>query len=144
MQRTKAYTKASHVGAWKIKDMVMISERPAEVADRAVPGHWEGDLIFGKKMTAIATLVKRHSRYVMLCKLPNGYGAEAVRIALAKRILTLPENLRRSLTWDKGKEMAEHVRFSVDTRAVDSATLRALVSAHRREHQRPAAPIPAK
>jgi len=115
MRRAKAYSKASHVGAGKIKDMVMISERPAEVADRAVPGHWEGDLIFGKKMTSIATLVERHSRYVMLCKLPNGYGAEAVRIALAKRILTLPANLRRSLTWDQGKEMAEHVRFSVDT-----------------------------
>jgi IS30 family transposase len=115
MRRAKAYSKASHVGAGKLKDMVMISERPPEVADRAVPGHWEGDLIFGKKMTAIATLVERHSRYVMLCKLPNGYGAEAVRIALAKRILTLPANLRRSLTWDQGKEMAEHVRFSVDT-----------------------------
>ena len=115
MRRAKAYSKASHVGAGKLKNMVMISERPAEVADRAVPGHWEGDLIFGKKMTAIATLVERRSRYVMLCKLPNGYGAEAVRIALAKRILTLPANLRRSLTWDQGKEMAEHVRFSVET-----------------------------
>ena len=80
-----------------------------------MPGHWEGDLIFGKKMTAIATLVERQSRYVMLCKLPNGHGAEAVRIALAKRILTLPATLRRSLTWDQGKEMAEHVRFSVET-----------------------------
>ena len=115
MRRAKAYVKASHVGQGRLKDMVMISERPAEVADRAVPGHWEGDLIFGKKMTAIATLVERHSRYVMLCKLPNGHGAEAVRIALAKRILTLPANLRRSLTWDQGKEMAEHVRFSVET-----------------------------
>ena len=115
MRRAKAYSKANHVGAGKLKDMVMISERPAEVADRAVPGHWEGDLIFGKKMTAIATLVERQSRYVMLCKLPNGHGAEAVRIALAKRILTLPANLRRSLTWDQGKEMAEHVRFSVET-----------------------------
>jgi len=95
--------------------MVMISECPAEVADRAVPGHWEGDLIFGEKMTAIATLVERHSRYVMLCKLPHGHEAETVRIALAKRILTLPANLRCSLTWDQGKEMAEHVRFSVDT-----------------------------
>ncbi len=115
MRRAKAYTKASHIGAGKLKDMVVISERPPEVADRAVPGHWEGDLIFGKKMTAIATLVERRSRYVMLCKLPNGHGAEAVRIALAKRILTLPATLRRSLTWDQGKEMAEHVRFSVET-----------------------------
>ena len=80
-----------------------------------MPGHWEGDLIFGKKMTAIATLVERHSRYVMLCKLPNGNGAEAVRLAMAKRVLTLPATLRRSLTWDQGKEMAEHVRFRVET-----------------------------
>jgi transposase, IS30 family len=84
------------------------------VADRAVPGHWEGDLIFGK-MTSIATLVERKGRYVMLCKLPNGHNAEAVRIALAKRIVTLPTHLRRSLTWDQGKEMAEHAQFTVDT-----------------------------
>ena len=127
MRRAKAYTKANHIGQGKLKNMVMISQRPAEVADRAVPGHWEGDLIFGKKMTAIATLVERQSRYVMLCKLPNGHGAEAVRIALAKRILTLPATLRRSLTWDQGKEMAEHVRFSVETGvAVTSATPRVL------------------
>jgi IS30 family transposase len=95
--------------------MVMISERPAEVKDRAVPGHWEGDLIFGKKMTSIGTLVERHSRYVILLKLPNRHGAEAVRKAMTKRILTLPAQLRRSITWDQGKEMAEHVRFSVET-----------------------------
>ena len=95
--------------------MVMISERPAEVEDRAVPGHWEGDLIFGKKMTAIGTLVERHSRYVILLKLPNGHGAEAVRKAMTKRILTLPAQLRRSITWDQGKEMAQHVQFTVDT-----------------------------
>ena len=93
----------------------MISERPAEVADRAVPGHWEGDLIFGRKMTAIGTLVERHSRYVILLKLPNGHGAEAVRKAMTKRILTLPAQLRRSITWDQGKEMAQHVQFTVDT-----------------------------
>jgi len=114
MRRAKAYTKGG-VGQGQLRHMVMISERPAEVADRAVPGHWEGDLIFGKKMTSIATLVERQSRYVMLCKLPHGHGAEAVRAALAKRIVTLPAHLRRSLTWDQGKEMAEHAQFTVDT-----------------------------
>ena len=114
MRRAKAYTKGN-VGQGQLRNMVMISERPAEVKDRAVPGHWEGDLIFGKKMTSIGTLVERHSRYVILLKLPNGHGAEAVRQAMTKRILTLPAQLRRSITWDQGKEMAEHVRFSVET-----------------------------
>ena len=114
MRRAKAYTKGN-VGQGQLKDMVMISERPAEVKDRAVPGHWEGDLIFGKKMTSIGTLVERHSRYVILLKLPNGHGAESVRKAMTKRILTLPAQLRRSITWDQGKEMAEHVRFTVET-----------------------------
>ena len=115
MRRAKAYVKANHVGQGKLKNMVMISERPAEVKDRAVPGHWEGDLIFGKKMTSVGTLVERHSRYVILLKLPTGHGAEAVRKAMTKRILTLPAQLRRSITWDQGKEMAEHVQFTVDT-----------------------------
>jgi transposase, IS30 family len=114
MRRAKAYTKGG-VGQGQIRNMVMISERPAEVADRAVPGHWEGDLIFGKKMTSIGTLVERHSRYVILLKLPNGHGASAVRAAMTKRILTLPAQLRRSITWDQGKEMAEHVQFTIDT-----------------------------
>ena len=114
MRRAKAYTKGD-VGQGQLNNMVMISERPAEVEDRAVPGHWEGDLIFGKKMTSIGTLVERHSRYVILLKLPNGHGAEAVRKAMTKRILTLPTQLRRSITWDQGKEMAEHVHFTVDT-----------------------------
>lgn len=114
MRRAKAYTKGG-VGQGQIRNMVMISERPAEVADRAVPGHWEGDLIFGKKMTSIGTLVERHSRYVILLKLPNGHGAPAVRAAMTKRILTLPAQLRRSITWDQGKEMAEHVQFTIDT-----------------------------
>ena len=114
MRRAKAYTKGG-VGQGQIRNMVMISERPAEVADRAVPGHWEGDLIFGKKMTSIGTLVERHSRYVILLKLANGHGAQAVRTAMTKRILTLPAQLRRSITWDQGKEMAEHVQFTIDT-----------------------------
>ena len=114
MRRAKAYTKGN-VGQGQLKDMVMISERPAEVKDRAVPGHWEGDLIFGRKMTSIGTLVERHSRYVILLKLPNGHGAEAVRKVMAKRILTLPAQLRRSITWDQGKEMAEHVQFTIQT-----------------------------
>ena len=100
----------------QLLDMVLIAERPAEVEDRAVPGHWEGDLIIGKGgRSAIGTLVERQSRYVMLLQLPEGRAAEHVRSALAERILTLPEQLRRTLTWDRGKEMAEHARFSVDT-----------------------------
>jgi IS30 family transposase len=114
MRRAKAYTKGG-TGGGQLTNMVMISERPAEVEDRAVPGHWEGDLIFGKKMTAIGTLVERHSRYVILLKLPNGHGSEAVRKAMTKRILTLPAQLCRSITWDQGKEMAQHVQFTVDT-----------------------------
>ncbi len=115
MRRAKAYVKANHIGQGKLKDMVMISERPAEVKDRAVPGHWEGDLIFGKRMTSVGTLVERHSRYVMLLKLPNGHNAEAVRKVMTKRILTLPAQLRRSITWDQGCEMAQHVQFTIDT-----------------------------
>ena len=98
-----------------IQNMVMISERPAEVADRAVPGHWEGDLLMGKKKLSIATLVERKSRYVMLVRVRGDTKAETVRKALAKQILKLPTELRRSLTWDQGKEMNEHLRFTIDT-----------------------------
>jgi transposase, IS30 family len=98
-----------------IQDMVMISERPAEVADRAVPGHWEGDLLMGKKKLSIATSVERKSRYVMLVRVRGDIRAETVRKAIAKQILRLPTELRRSLTWDQGKEMNEHLRFTVDT-----------------------------
>jgi IS30 family transposase len=99
----------------KIKDMINISERPAEAADRAVPGHWEGDLLFGTRTTAIGTLVERSTRFVLLFKLPSGINAESARRGLSEKILTLPENLRRSLTWDQGREMKQHIRFTVDT-----------------------------
>jgi IS30 family transposase len=108
-------TKRDPTGKGRIVDPVMISDRPAEVEDRAVPGHWEGDLLMGKRQTAIGTLVERWSRYVMLFPLPDGKNAEAVRDALAATIERLPEHLWLSLTWDQGKEMAQHAQFTIDT-----------------------------
>ncbi len=102
-------------GRGQLRDVVLISERPAEATDRAVPGHWEGDLLLGKRPSAVATLVERASRYLTLVALPDGYKAEQVRPALAAAVARLPEQLRRSLTWDQGKEMAEHTQFTVDT-----------------------------
>jgi IS30 family transposase len=113
-----------------ITNEVMISQRPAEAGDRAVPGHWEGDLILGLGSSAIGTLVERSSRFTMLLYLPPmagqgprvhngpalaGHGAEAVRDAIATAIVTLPEQLRRSLTWDQGAEMAQHAQLRVQT-----------------------------
>jgi IS30 family transposase len=114
-----------------VTDEVLISQRPPEAADRAVPGHWEGDLILGLASSAIGTLVERSSRFTMLLHLPplegrggprakngpalTGRGAEAVRDAVTEAIGTLPEQLRRSLTWDQGAEMAHHAQLRIAT-----------------------------
>jgi IS30 family transposase len=110
---------------------IMTSQRPAAIADRAVPGHWEGDLILGLGSSAIGTLVERTTRFTLLLHLPRmaghghearvkngpalaGHGAEAVRDAITRSIVTLPEELRQSLTWDQGAEMAQHARLKID------------------------------
>jgi IS30 family transposase len=114
-----------------VTDEVLIRERPAEADDRAIPGHWEGDLILGLESSAIGTLVERTTRFTMLLHLPRmanhgstrikngpalaGHGAEAVRDAIASTITTLPEQLRRSLTWDQGVELAQHAQLRIDT-----------------------------
>ena len=126
----RARTKAR--GKQFVSPQIMISQRPAEAQDRAVPGHWEGDLILGLNSSAIGTLVERTTRFTMLLHLPPmpghreglrlkngpplaGHGAEAVRDAIASSIRTLPDHLRRSLTWDQGAEMAQHARLRIDT-----------------------------
>ena len=101
-------------GLGQIKDAISISERPASVEDRAVPGHWEGDLIAGSKNSYIATLVERHTRYVMLAKVKNK-DTESVITALIKQAKKLPDELYQSLTWDRGKELADHKRFTLET-----------------------------
>ncbi len=115
--RAMRYPKAKRLPQQRgvLKDMVLISEKPSEVEDRAVPGPWEGDLVFGIRPNAVGTLVERQSRYLMLFALPDGYKAEQVRPALTQSITQLPGHLRRSLTWDRGREMAEHVEFTVDS-----------------------------
>ena len=101
-------------GRGQINDAVSIRERPASIEDRAVPGHWEGDLIAGSKNSYIATLVERHSRYVMLVKVKNK-DTKSVVSALIKQSKKLPSELCKSLTWDRGKELADHQRFTMAT-----------------------------
>jgi IS30 family transposase len=113
MRRSRHYTQKTDQRG-RITDTVSISERPASVEDRAVPGHWEGDLLFGSKNSQIATLVERQTRYVMLMKV-TGKDTETVINALIKNARKLPEELYKSLTWDRGKEMADHQRFTLAT-----------------------------
>ena len=113
MRRSRHYTQKTDQRG-RITDTVSISERPASVDDRAVPGHWEGDLLFGSKNSQIATLVERQTRYVMLMKVA-GKDTETVINALIKNARKLPEELYKSLTWDRGKEMADHKRFTLAT-----------------------------
>jgi IS30 family transposase len=102
-------------GQGQLRDTVHISQRPAEAEDRAVPGHWEGDLLLGTSRTCIATLVERHSRFVLLVKIPGRRTSAEVTAALTAKIQELPVALKRSLTWDHGKEMALHAQFTIDT-----------------------------
>jgi IS30 family transposase len=106
----------AHARRSQIPGLVEISERPAEAADRAVPGHWEGDLIIGKNnRSAIGTLVERSTRFCLLLHLPNGYDARSVRDAMIPTIRTLPDALKRSLTWDRGIELARHAEITLAT-----------------------------
>ena len=102
-------------GRGQLIDTISISRRPAEADERTVPGHWEGDLVLGKRPSAVLTLVERTSRSIVLVALPAGWRAEQVRSALTVAVGRLPRRLCRSLTWDQGKEMAEHVRFTADS-----------------------------
>jgi len=119
LRRTRAMRRSRHhtqktADHGRISDAVSIRERPAEVEDRAVPGHWEGDLLFGSNNSQIATLVERHTRYVMLARVKSK-DTKTVIDALIKQAHKLPRELYKSLTWDRGKEMADHKRFSLDT-----------------------------
>ncbi|MBT8400070.1 MAG: IS30 family transposase [Rhodothermia bacterium] len=119
LRRTRAMRRSRHhthktADRGRITDAVSIRERPAEAEDRAVPGHWEGDLLFGSNNSQIVTLVERHSRYVLLAK-AQGKDTETVIDALIKQAHKLPRELYKSLTWDRGKEVADHKRFSLAT-----------------------------
>ncbi len=113
MRRSRHHTQKTSIHG-RINDAVSISQRPAAVEDRALPGHWEGDLLFGSRNSQIATLIERQSRYVMLAKV-GGKDTETVVNALIKHAQKLPDELYKSLTWDRGKEMADHKRFTLAT-----------------------------
>jgi IS30 family transposase len=113
MRRSRHSSEEGH-SRGQIVDAVSIRQRPAEAEDRAIPGHWEGDLLRGGKNSYIATLVERHSRFLMLVKVPSKE-TEAVVAALSEHVRQLPAKLRRSLTWDRGLEMAKHQEFRVAT-----------------------------
>ena len=115
--RAMRYPRAKRLpqGRGQLRDILHISQRPPEAADRAVPGHWESDLVLGRRPSAVGTLVERYSRYVLLFPLPEGVTAHQVRPVLTAAVLGLPEQLRRSLTWDHGREMAEHTQFTIDS-----------------------------
>jgi len=112
--RRSRRSRAAGQSRGQIVDAISIRERPAEIEDRAIPGHWEGDLLSGSRNSHIATLVERHSRFTMLIKVPSK-DTTTVVAALSKHVLKLPATLRRSLTWDRGHEMAKHKSFTVDT-----------------------------
>jgi IS30 family transposase len=114
MRRSRHHAIVSGQSRGRIVDAVSIRERPPEAEDRAIPGHWEGDLLAGAKNSYIATLVERHSRFAMLIKVPSKE-TEAVVAALSRHVRKLPATLRRSLTWDRGLEMAKHKDFTVAT-----------------------------
>jgi IS30 family transposase len=114
--RTRRRIRGRPTRRGQLRNMVLISERPAEVEDRAVPGHWEGDLILGRQgRSAIVTLVERQTRYVLLARIGADKTSPAVCEAIANKIIELPQQLTRSLTWDQGKEMASHAQFKIET-----------------------------
>ena len=132
-------------GQGQIIGAVSISERPAEAEDRAVPGHWEGDLISGTANSYLATLVERQSRFLMLVPVA-GKDTRSVTEALSEQIRQLPEQLRASLTWDRGTEMADHAKFTVATnvKVYFCDPTESLAARLQREHQRSASPVPAE
>ena len=137
--------KRSH-GRGQIRNMVSIRERPTEADTRQVAGHWEGDLVFGARPSAVATLVDRATRYAMVVALPDGNKADAVARALIDHMGRLPAHLRRSLTWDRGSEMAQHsvITDGAGTAGVLLRPAPPMAARHQREHEPTAAPIPAQ